>query len=112
MIVKNSTNNKQKLNQFQVNSIRQKYAEGDRQQDLADEFGVTQAVISNIVNYRSWQDPSKDLQTMLTNAQVRQIRNLKNKITELKERVKKLEEFKKLAEELIGVQTIEEKENE
>ncbi len=43
-----------KLTTAQVKEIRRRYANGEIQMDLADEYGVTQAAISNIVRAKSW----------------------------------------------------------
>lgn len=42
------------LTEDKVITIRQMYQEGQRQQDIADFFGVSQSVISNICNYKTW----------------------------------------------------------
>lgn len=44
-----------KLTDAQVVQIRQAYAHGSKQQDLADQYGVTQGLISGIVNGRRWR---------------------------------------------------------
>lgn len=49
-----SLNGAAKLNEDQVRAIRAAYAGGSRQVDLADDFGVTQALISLIVRREAW----------------------------------------------------------
>ncbi len=44
-----------KLTEQQVVEIRQAYAHGARQHELAQEYGVTQGLISGIVNGHRWR---------------------------------------------------------
>lgn len=43
-----------KLTAQQVADIRERYARGERQRVLAREYGIAQAHVSRIVNYRKW----------------------------------------------------------
>jgi hypothetical protein len=44
-----------KLTANEVRTMRERHAAGETQSALADSFDVTQATVSGIVNYRSWQ---------------------------------------------------------
>jgi len=44
-----------KLTDDQIVEIRQAYAHGARQRELAEQYGVTQGLISGIVNGRRWR---------------------------------------------------------
>ena len=53
------SNSKHKLNEWQVEEIRRRYGfqgiNGERQVDLAKEFGIGQAQVSSIVRGKSWK---------------------------------------------------------
>lgn len=49
------THGRAKLTAYDVRKIREKYATGVRQIDLAKEFGINQTKISNVVNHKSWR---------------------------------------------------------
>ena len=49
-----------KLTADRVCEIRQRVTKGDRQQTIADDFGVTQTTISNIKVGKSWNNLSKE----------------------------------------------------
>ncbi|WNN95988.1 helix-turn-helix DNA binding domain protein [Arthrobacter phage Hirko] len=44
-----------KLTDPQIVEIRQAYAHGARQRELAEQYGVTQGLVSGIVNGRRWR---------------------------------------------------------
>jgi hypothetical protein len=49
-----------KLTWAQVREIRQRYADGERQTDLAEAYGVNQGGISSVVLYKTWNDADVD----------------------------------------------------
>lgn len=53
-VMKGSNHPRSKLNDSQVSSIRKRFQEGFRDQELANEFGVTKGAISKIRNNRTW----------------------------------------------------------
>lgn len=47
--------NPNKLSIEQVIDIREKYNSGNNQQELADEYNVSQATIANVINYKTYK---------------------------------------------------------
>lgn len=49
-----------KLTEAQVTELRQSAADGARHRDLAEKYGVSEAVVSRIVNNKAWVTPKQD----------------------------------------------------
>jgi uncharacterized coiled-coil protein SlyX len=94
--------NKAKLTWEKVSEIRKRYdnGKGETQQMLAKEFDISQAVISSIVNYRTWKDVALvDHENQLTDHETRladqahTIGALKSKVTKLEQRIDRQEKM-------------------
>jgi len=53
-IKKGSANVASKLNEEQVLEIRRRYSEGERQVDLAKEFGINTTTVFNLIVRKTW----------------------------------------------------------